>query len=542
LEKYLLSLFSEVSEKLTYLKEIDLVFNVPQQTEHGDLSSNAAMLLAKRLKKKPREIAEEIIANLNSDPEIIEKIEIAGAGFINFFFKKSFLPAIVKEILLKKADFGKSEKNKGKRANVEFVSANPTGPLTVGHCRNAVLGDVVARLLEFTGYEVEREYYFNNAGRQMRLLGDSVRLRYLEILGEKIEFPEEYYQREYISEIAMQLFEKYSDKLRDENPEGIFKETAEQQIFNQIKTTLERLGIKHDVFFNENSLYDSKKIDLLIEELSSRNLIYSQENALWLKLSEMGEEKDKVVIKSSGEPTYRLPDIAYHIEKFRRDYDLMVDVFGTDHIEEYPDVLASLKVLGYDTSKVVVLIYQFVNMIVNGEVLKMSTRKGNYITLDSLIDEVGADVVRYFFIMRDRNTHINFDLDLAKKQSEENPVFYLQYAHARICSIMKMTDEQELVPSTENLHLLDSPEETDILKRLHEFEKVVSRSAEVFEPSSICVYLEELAAAFHKFYRFRRIIGSEKSVAEARLALITAVKLILGNGLGILGVNAPERM
>ncbi len=542
MKEYLYSLFVSASEKLPFLKDIPIIFEIPRQESFGDFSINAAMLLTKKLKKNPREIAREIIDNLPIDDKVIFKTEIAGPGFINFFFTNEFIALIVKNILEEKDSFGKSDKYKGKKANVEFVSANPTGPLTVGHGRNAVVGDTVANLLEWTGYEVDREYYFNNAGRQMRVLGDSVRLRYLELLDQKVEFPEDHYQGEYIKEIAVSLFEEYKDSLRDEPAEGKFKESAEIEIFKDIEKALNRLGIHHKIFYNENSLYEEGKIKNLLNEFKEKELSYEKENATWLKLSEMGNEQDKVIIKSSGEPTYRLPDIAYHETKFNRGYDLIVDLFGSDHNATYPDVLAGLKALGYDIEKVKVLIHQFVTITENGEVVKMSTRKANYITLDQLMDEVGSDVVRYFFNMRNITTHMNFDLTLAKKQSDENPVFYLQYAHARICSILKMIEREELKPSVENLNLLTADEEVQLLKKLNKFRDEVLDSAENFEPNRMCTYLEELAAAFHKFYTFCRILGTEKKLAEARVALAIASRTVLKNGLNILGVSAPERM
>jgi arginyl-tRNA synthetase len=542
LKEYLQSVFEKAFEKLSYLKDIPIIFDVPKIESHGDLSTNAAMLLTKQLRKNPRQIAEEIIANLKLNSKVISKTEIAGPGFINFFFTKEFITGIVNNILKEESNFGKSEKYTGKSANVEFVSANPTGPLTVGHGRNAVVGDTVANLLEWIGYKVDREYYFNNAGRQMRVLGDSVRQRYLELCGETINYPEEYYQGDYIKEIAERLFNIHGNNLKDDKPEGIFKETAEKEIFNEIKKTLQRLNIKHDVFFNENSLYEDGKIKSLLNIYKEKNLSYEKDGAVWLKLSEIGNEQDKVIVKSTGEPTYRLPDIAYHSTKFDRGYDLIVDLFGSDHNATYPDVMAGVKVLGYDVEKVKVLIYQFVTIMENGEAVKMSTRKANYITLDQLIDDVSSDVVRYFFNMRNITTHMNFDLTLAKKQSDENPVFYLQYAHARICSILKMIEKEDLDSSTENLNLLTTDEEQKLLKKLYEFKEEVLYSAENFETNRICSYLEELAALFHKFYTFHRVIGSEKELAEARVALVQSVKIVIKNGLSILGVNAPERM
>ncbi len=542
MKEYLYSVFNEAAKSLNYLKDINITFDVPKLESHGDLSSNAAMLLARQLKKKPRDIAEEILKSLKLDSNIVEKTEIAGAGFINFFFSPSYISQLTKDILSLGDNYGRSDKFAGKKANVEFVSANPTGPLTVGHGRNAVFGDTIANLLEWVGYSVDREYYFNNAGRQMRVLGDSVRLRYLELLGEKIEFPEDYYQGEYIKDIAKSLYEEFGDKLIEEPAEGKFKEKAESEIFKDIKQSLERLKIEHKIFFNENSLYEEGKINEIINTFKEKGLAYEKEGATWLKLEELGNEQDKVIVKSTGEPTYRLPDIAYHTTKFKRGYDLMIDIFGSDHNATYPDVLAGLRALGYDTEKVKVLIHQFVTIMDGGEVVKMSTRKANYITLDQLEEEVGSDVVRYFFNMRNITTHMNFDLSLAKKQSDENPVFYLQYAHARICSIFKMIEKEDLKSSTENLNLLNSNEELQLLKKLHQFKDEILLSAEAFETHRICSYLEELAASFHKFYTFCRILGSERNLAEARVALALATRMVLKNGLTILGVNAPERM
>lgn len=542
MKNYLVKLFQQTEIKLPYLKEVDLTFTVPAHKDHGDYSTNAAMILAKKFKQKPQEIAKEIISKLDFDKNVIEKIEIAGAGFINFYFTKLYNTQIVNEIFLQKENFGKSKKYSGKKAMVEFVSANPTGPLTVGHGRNAVVGDTVANMLEWIGYTVDREYYFNNAGRQMRVLGDSVRLRYLELLGHSVEFLEDYYQGEYIKEIAAKLKNEYGDSLINEIAEGKFKQTAEEEIFADIIRALERIQIRMKNFYNEHILFDEGKISSLLEEFKKKNLSYEKDGAIWLKLSELGYENDKVIVKSTGEPTYRLPDIAYHITKFERGYDLMIDLFGSDHNASYPDVLAGLCALGYDTSRVKVLIHQFVTIMEKGEIVKMSTRKANYITLDELIDEVGSDVVRYFFNMRSITSHLNFDLDLAKKQSDENPVFYLQYAYARISSILRMTKEEGLESSLENLNLLSTKEEQNLLKKLFEFSDVVIYSAENYETHRITIYLEELAALFHRFYTECRIIGSEKNLAQARIALCMAIQTVLRNGLSILGVSAPEKM
>ena len=542
MKRYLHSLFEKASLRLDYLKDLTLHFEVTPNAEFGDLSCNAALLLSKKLKMNPRKLAEEILSNLELDNSVIVKTQIAGPGFINFFFSPVYVSGIIKEILDGGERYGRSDKFAGKRANVEFVSANPTGPLTVGHGRNAVCGDTISNLLEWVGYKVDREYYFNNAGRQMRVLGDSVRLRYLNLLGQEVEFPQDYYQGEYIKEIAEDLKKEFGDTLVDEPAEGKFKNKAEQMIFADIERTLHTIGINFELFYNENRLYQEKKIEEVLKRFKEKNLSYEKDGALWLKLSELGNEQDKVIVKSTGEPTYRLPDIAYHITKFERGYDLMIDIFGSDHNATYPDVIAGLKALDYETSKMKVLIHQFVTIVENGEIVKMSTRKANYITLDELVEEAGRDVVRYFFNMRNISSHMNFDLALAKKQSDENPVFYLQYAHARICSILNVVAEQELSVSVSNLHLLNTDIELQLIKKLHQFSEEIIQCAVQYELHHICVYLEELAAQFHKFYTFNRILGTEKDLAEARLALICAVKIVIKNGLKILGVNAPDKM
>ncbi len=521
-----------------------IVFERPRQAGHGDLTTNIAMVLAKRMGKPPRVLAGEIIAAWNLDRSFVRSIEVAGPGFINLSFADRFYTAQLGTILEARERYGRTEGGAGKRVQVEFVSANPTGPLTVGHGRGAVFGDTVARLYEWTGHQVEREYYFNNAGRQMRILGDSVRLRYLELLGETVEFPVDYYQGEYIRDIARHLVEEAGDGLRNEPAEGRFKEQAEREIFADIRATLGTLGVVFDTFFNENSLYVEGKVDEVVGLFREKDLAYDQDGATWFRLTALGQEKDKVIIKSGGEPTYRLPDIAYHREKYRRGYDLMVDIFGADHIATYPDVLAGIKALGYDPSKVRVLIHQFVTIVQNGEVVKMSTRKANFITLDELIDEVGADVVRYFFLMRTITSHLNFDLGLAKEESDENPVYYLQYAHARICAIFRKAGERGVAYSAAGLEadLLTQPEELTLLKRLLEFPEVVSSCAETNEPHKLAEYLHGLAGEFHLFYHRHTVLSEDLPLTTARLGLCEATRTVLRNGLAVLGISSPEQM
>ena len=519
-------------------------FERPRQEGHGDLTTTVAMVLAKSLRRNPRELAAQIVGKLGLDPARVAKVEIAGAGFINFTLTEGYFRDQLRDLIRAGDRYGRSEAGNAKRVQVEFVSANPTGPLTVGHGRGAVFGDTVARLLEWTGHGVEREYYFNNAGRQMRILGDSVRLRYLELLGDTIAFPEDYYQGEYIRDIARHLADGAGDALRAEPAEGRFKEQAEKEIFADIRKTLERLGVRFDHYFNEHSLYTDGKIDDVIAAFRARDLVYEQEGALWFKTSALGLEKDKVIVKGTGEPTYRLPDIAYHREKFARGFDLMIDIFGADHIATYPDVLAGLKALGLDPSRVKVLIHQFVTIVQGGEVVKMSTRKANFITLDELIDEVGSDAVRYFFNMRTITSHMNFDLDLAKKQSDENPVYYLQYAHARICSILRYAEELGVkdLAAEADLALLTAAEEMALVKAVLSFPEVLESCAMTHEPHRLAEYLQALAGTFHSFYGVHRVVGDDARVSAARLALVKSVQIVIRNGLSVLGVSAPERM
>ena len=521
-----------------------IMFEKPRVAGHGDLTTNVAMVLAKKAGRNPRDVAAELIKRLAIDPTLIRAIDVAGPGFINISLTEKFFRSQLNDLIARGTSYGRSSLGRGVKVQVEFVSANPTGPLTVGHGRGAVFGDTVARLMEWTGHDVTREYYFNNAGRQMRILGDSVRLRYLGLLGDAVEFPQDYYQGEYIKDIARHLVEHHGDNLRKEPAEGKFKQQAESEIFDDIKKTLKSIGIEFASFFNENSLYEDGKITEVIAELRSKGLAYDQDGAVWFKTSSLGLEKDKVIVKSTGEPTYRLPDIAYHREKFRRGYQLIIDVFGADHVATYPDVLAGVKALGLDEKKIKVLIHQFVTITQEGEVVKMSTRKANFITLDELIAEVGADVVRYFFIMRTISSHLNFDLGLAKQQSDENPVYYLQYAHARISSILRFAGVQgsDKPPAGANMELLTGAAELELIKDLLQFPEIIEVSTASYEPHRLADYLHGLAGIFHKFYHEHRVVSEDVPLTEARLALCSATRTVLRNGFAVLGISAPDQM
>jgi len=520
----------------------DILIEKPRDPSHGDAATNLAMMLAGTLRDNPRTIAKLLTEAISPDRNRVESIEIAGPGFINFRFSDNWFHSALSDVIDKGETFGRSNHHAGERIQVEFVSANPTGPLTVGHGRNAVLGDTISRLLEWTGAEVEREYYFNNAGRQMRVLGQSVQARYLQKLGQDVELPEGGYEGEYIQEIAEHLVTEFGDKLSNETDEKIFRERAEQMIFHEIQTTLERLSIHMDTFFNEHDLYENGSIDHVVEQLREKGLAYDKEGAVWFKTTEYGKEKDTVLIKSTGEPTYRLPDIAYHCNKLDRDYDRCIDVFGADHIDTYPDVLNGIRALGYDASRVDVLVYQFVTIVQAGKPYKMSTRKANFVTLDELMDEVGADVTRFFFLMRSPSTHLEFDIDRAKEDGEKNPVFYLQYAHARICSILRKVEEQGLGTGAADLSLLTHESEIRLIKSVLDFPDVILTAADRMEPHKVITYLNELASSFTTFYHDCRILGESEPLMAARSLLAGTVALVIRNGLSTLGIQAPERM
>ena len=528
---------------ISELPEIQL--ESPKVAEHGDVSTNIAMLLAKPLRQNPRAIAQQLLDAMPLDPQVLEAIEIAGPGFINFRFAKEYVYQQLRAIIEEGSDFGKTASRKGQRIQIEFVSANPTGPLTVGHGRNAVLGDTIARLLEWTGASVDREYYFNDAGRQMRVLGQSVHARYQQLLGQSIELPEGGYEGAYIIDIAQGIVDQYGIEWEGKDWEA-FKKVAQEAIFTDISQTLERMNIHMDSFFNEFDLYENGDIEKVLAALKEKGLVYEADGATWFKTTEFGKEKDTVLVKSTGEPTYRLPDIAYHANKLDRGYDECVDVFGADHIATYPDVLSALQALGYDEQRIRVIVYQFVTLVKDGQPFKMSTRKANFVTLDELMDEVGSDVTRFFFLMRSPNTHLEFDIGQAKEAGEKNPVFYLQYAHARIHSILRKAEEEYGAPpespTLEQLKPLVHPSELTLMKTLFKLPKAIAGAADANEPHRLINYLNDVATDFTSFYHDCRIMGVEQECAQARVLLARQTARVLSNGLGILGIHAPEQM
>lgn len=545
---YLEKIVSDCILKLGYpVKNIQI--DIPKDDKFGDFTTNAAMLLAKELKSPPRNIAREITENLEYDKDLIGKIEIAGAGFINFYVSNNYYYRELSKILSLKNDYGKSEINKGKSANLEWVSANPTKPLHAGHGRQICLGKAIANLLEWSGYELTREYYYNDAGNQMRILGLSVRARYEQIFNPDFPFPEDGYQGDYIKEISKKIYEAYGDKYKNSDDIEFFIKKGEEYNFQSIRNTLEKLNIKHDIFFNESSLYQSGAIEKLMKDFKSKNLSYEKDGAVWLKaIGKHEHEKDKVIQKATGEYTYRLPDMAYHIDKLNRGYDLIMDIFGADHGDTYREVLHGIESVGYDISGIKVIIHQMVVFKTGNETVKMSGRFGTFYSLDDLIDDIGKDATQFFFIMRGANSQLEFDIELAKEQSDKNPVYYLQYAHARICGILRHA--VEVIPEINNLlennvdiQILNDKYELELIKELSKFPDEVESSAASFEPHKIITYLNKAAECFHIFYRNNKvIIPSEINLTLARLKLCLAVKQVLKNGFEIVGISAPERM
>lgn len=518
---------------------------VPKHENQGDFSTNIALVVAGIEKRNPREIAAQFVSRLQKEDELISKLAIAGPGFVNITIQKSRWQKLLKVVERSADQFGRVDIGHGRKVMVEFVSANPTGPLSVGHGRQAILGDAISRLLQVTGHDVYREYYYNNAGRQMRVLGESVRARYLELCGVSAEFPEDGYQGDYIIDIARSLVEDVGDSLVKSSDHTAFTGKAEEEIFKTISSTLKRMGIVFDNYYNERSLYDDGHIDSVVKELREKGLVYEKDEATWFKTTAFGQEKDRVIIKSTGEPTYRLPDIAYHREKFRRDFDWLIDIFGSDHIATVPDVMAGLTALGYDSSKVTVLLHQFVTLMRDGKQVKMSTRKATFVTVDELLDEVGTDVARFFFMMRKPDSQLDFDLDLATKESQENPVYYVQYGHARLCSILRQAVEKSVdLVTYEQIRseLLKEDEEITLLKSIATFPAVIENAARELAPHRVIFYLMELAGHFHSYYNRHKVITEDKELSQARLCLVEALRTVFSNGLNILGLSAPEKM
>ncbi len=520
-------------------------FTPTKDPAHGDLTTNAAMVLAKPLKKAPRDIAAELVKALSQDPQVAQT-NMAGPGFVNVKLQDNVMIDVLKSVLDRAEGYGRSEKHAGKKALVEFVSANPTGPLHVGHVRGAIVGDTSAALLEAVGYDVTREYYYNDAGVQMQMLGKSVQARYRQLYGQEAELPENGYQGDYIRYIAAGLKTARGDALLDKDEWEPFTEFASEVLMSVIMDDLRRLRVSFDTTFSECSLHDSGEVKKVLAQLSEKGATYEEDGALWLKTTDYGDDKDRVLVKSDGEPTYVTPDIAYHCDKYERGFDLLINVMGHDHHSQVERVKCALSIFDYDLDSLHYLLNQMVSIQRDGEKIKLSTRAGQFMTLVDMIDELGADVTRYFFAQRNYKGQMVFDWDLAKKQSMDNPVYYLQYVHARACSMEEKATEQGIIdpaaPLDDDSALRGERERLLILKLFY-YPLVVMDAAERMEANLIPAYLEDLAKTFHAYYQVQRVLDEDDPTnSAARFKLVQAVRQVMRNGLSILKVDAPNRM
>lgn len=526
----------------------EIGLEVPAHAEHGDFSTNVAMILAKAEKKAPRKVAEAIVAALGEGAGMWNRVDIAGPGFINFYLSPRCWFGVLDEVVRQGEQYGRTHSGAGRKVQVEFVSANPTGPLHIGHGRGAATGDAVAAVLSAAGYEVQREYYINDAGNQMLTLGRSLMLRYLELLGETVDFPTDCYQGVYVIDLAREILEREGDRLQHLPEEEALRFFAEQgggKIREGIEEDLAAFGVRFDNWYSEQSLYDRQSVDRGIALLKERGLTYEKEGAIWFRTTDFGDDKDRVLVRSNGVMTYFASDVAYHKEKFERGFDMVIDVWGADHHGYVPRMKAVLAGLGRNPEDLQIILVQLVNLLRDGQQVAMSTRSGEFVTLREVIDEVGRDACRFFFLMRRSDSQLDFDLELAKKQSNENPVFYVQYAHARVCSINRNAVEQGLaVPEMGKVdfEVLALEDELALARLLSRYPEVVDGAAAQFEPHRVVFYLQELAARFHSYYNKGRVLVEDLEVSRARLYLVNCVRIVLRNALLLLGVSAPERM
>ena len=525
----------------------EIMLEKPKDKAHGDFAANIAMQLARLAKKAPRQIAEAIVAEIDEDEAGIEKIEIAGPGFINFFMKDDFLLQVIPMILEQNEDYGKTDAGKGERIQVEFVSVNPTGDLHLGHARGAAYGDVLSNLLEAAGFKVEREYYINDAGSQIDNLGLSVEARYLQELGYEADMPEDGYYGQAIIDIAKKIIEEDGDKWVEKSHEERFeymKEYSLKASLANIERDLKDFGVVFDNWFSERSLYKDGQIDEAIQKLEAGGYIYEKDGATWFKSTEFGDDKDRVIIKSDGTYTYLTPDIAYHKNKLDRGFDKLINVWGSDHHGYVARMQAAIQALGYPEDKLEVKIIQMVNLFEGGEKVRMSKRTGKAVSLRELMEEVGIDATRYFFVARSNDSQLDFDMDLARSQSNENPVYYVQYAHARICTMLEQAEKKGFdVDADYDASLLTTEKEQDLLKKLGEFPQTVTDAAKHHAPQRLTNYVLELASLLHSFYNAEKVLDEDApDRTNARIALMKAVRITIANGLKLLGVSAPKKM
>ncbi len=514
----------------------------PRNLGHGDFATNIAMLLAGILKRKPREIADDVIKGFEC--KYVKKCEIAGPGFINFFLKDTAWQNVLNDVSGQGGDYGRSTIGGGKTCNLEFVSANPTGPLHIGHGRGAVVGDVLANVLDFAGFKVCREYYINDFGNQIVILGHSMKARYLEELGKEFTFPEGGYPGSYLTDIAKEIVSNDADSLEDKDP-AFFSALARGKILDMIKVDLAYFRVSFDNWYSERKLHDTGEVTKAIDKLKEQGVIYEDDSTLWLNSTKYGDEKDRVVVRKSGEPTYLASDIAYHRDKFERKFESVVNIWGADHHGYIPRIKSVIDAMGYDSTKFRVILIQMVNLMRDGKPVAMGKREGEFITLREVLDEVGVDAARFFFLERKSDAHLNFDLTLAKEQSNNNPVYYIQYAHARICSILRKAEEKNIDTNSlkdANVFLLSGEKELEIMKKIDTFREIVELIASTFEPHHLTFYLKELVGMFHAYYYDNPILSDDKELSRARLRFVLAIRQVIRNGLKLLNIEAPERM
>lgn len=527
------------------LSNTEFELQITKDASHGDFATNIALKLSRELKQKPLAIANGLVESIQAQTAnpIITKMEVAGPGFINFYLKKSALADVLLEVQRLDSRYGESEYGKKKKVMLEYVSANPTGPLTIAHGRQAAVGDSLARILKAAGYSVHREYYLNDAGRQMNLLGKSLWVRYCEEFQIPAELPEDGYRGEYMKDLAKRIVAEKRDELLalpEEEAFAICREYAKREMMKTIGSDLDKFNVSFDEYFSESTLYQKNAVDETLGFLKKKSYIFEQDGALWFRSTDFGDDKDRVVKKSTGEFTYLAPDIAYHRTKFDRGYEWLINFWGPDHHGYIARLKAACQALGHASDDIIVRIVQLTTLYRQGQPVRMSTRAGEFVTLQELIDEVGVDAARFFFIMRRIESPLDFDLDLAKQKSQDNPVYYLQYAHARICSISKFA--QRKVSTQAALELLASQEETDLIKMISEFPKILVQSSQMLEPYRLADYLRDLAACFHRFYSVHRVVTEDAALTDARLLLVDSVRITLRNGLHLLGISQPETM
>ncbi|ATP38932.1 arginine--tRNA ligase [Solibacillus sp. R5-41] len=526
--------------------ELNIHLETPKDKANGDFATNIAMQLTKLAKKPPRAIAEAILESIEIEGTDIEKIDIAGPGFMNITVRKDFLAGVVKAAFEQGEVYGRSNAGGAQKVQVEFVSANPTGDLHLGHARGASVGDSLCNVLDFAGYDVSREYYINDAGNQINNLAYSLEARYKQALGMTAEMPEDGYHGQDIIDIAGSLSKEFGATILEKTDEErfeFFREHGLKLELDKLKKDLKDFRVDFDVWYSETSLYKNGKIEVALDKLKANGHVFEEEGATWFRSTTFGDDKDRVLIKNDGSFTYLTPDIAYHEDKIVRGFQKLINIWGADHHGYIPRMKAAIEALGYDRETLEVEVIQMVQLYKNGEKFKMSKRTGNAVTMRELVEEVGLDAVRYFFVKTAGDSHMDFDLDLAVSQSNENPVYYAQYAHARIASILRSAKEQDFTATLENVALLTAEKEEDVLKKVGAFPQVVADAAKHRTPHRIANYIQELAAAFHSFYNAEKVLNADnKELTEARLALITAVKTTLANALKLIGVSAPEKM